>query len=84
MYTVQFTQSAHRDLLRLPAEVIRRIIAALERLAADPRGRGTRKLVGGTGSYRLRVGEYRVIYSVQDAERIILVTRIRHRKDVYQ
>ena len=63
---------------------MRRIFGAIRELAAEPRPRGSRKLAGDDAPYRIRIGDYRVIYEVDDVTREILVTRVRHRKDAYQ
>lgn len=62
----------------------RRIIAKAERLAENPRPRGVKPLVGSAGEFRLRVGDYRVIYEVTDATQCVLVLAVGPRKDVYR
>lgn len=83
-YAVALARSANRELSRLPAAVVERIARALDRLEHDPRPRGSQKLAGSESTYRLRVGDYRVIYEVDDEARSVVVTRVRHRKDAYQ
>lgn len=61
-----------------------RIIVAVEALADEPRPQGCRKLVGSDDLYRIRVGDYRVIYSVDDRLLVVGVERVRHRKEVYE
>lgn len=82
-YEVEFSRSARRELERLPAEVIPRIIAAIDTLRLEPRPRGCRKLAGEEALYRIRVGDYRAIYEIDDPQRRVLVLRVRHRKDAY-
>lgn len=82
-YEVEFSRSARRELERLPAEVIPRIVAAIDALRLGPRPRGCRKLAGEETLYRIRVGDYRVIYEIDDPQRRVLVLRVRHRKDAY-
>ncbi len=60
------------------------IISRVERLAEHPRPRGVKKLVGGTGELRIRVGDYRVIYTVDDGVLLVLVLEIGPRKDIYR
>jgi mRNA interferase RelE/StbE len=60
-----------------------RIRTAIDSLAGDPRPRGAVKLAG-RNDYRIRVGDYRVIYAVDDEERLIIVARIAHRREVYR
>jgi mRNA interferase RelE/StbE len=83
-YAIELARSADRELRRLPAKVIRRIAHAIDRLQVDPRPRGSQKLVGSESTYRIRVGDFRVIYEIEDEAHTLLVTRIRHRKDAYQ
>jgi mRNA interferase RelE/StbE len=82
-HTVQLTRSARKELEALPDEVQDRIVAAIEPLAERPRPPGCKKLKGAQNTYRIRVGEYRVIYEVDDKIAVVLVIRIRHRKDAY-
>ncbi len=82
-YKVEWSPSAKRDLKRLTHDVQARITRAVGTLAQDPRSPGTKKLSGEENAYRLRVGDYRVIYSVFDDVVLILITRARHRRDVY-
>jgi mRNA interferase RelE/StbE len=85
-YRVEFAPAAARQLTKLDAQVQRRIISALHALAADPRPRGVVQLSGTRGAprWRLRVGDYRVIYEVHDARLLVLVVRVGHRRDVYR
>ena len=62
----------------------RRIARAIDRLAADPRGGSTTKLRGTDDLWRLRVGDYRVIYQVRDDVLLVLVIRVRHRREAYR
>lgn len=82
-YKVELKASAQKELERLPSKLIERIIPKLEDLSTEPRPRGSKKLKGGDREHRIRVGEYRVIYTIEDARRSISVTRIRHRSEVY-
>jgi mRNA interferase RelE/StbE len=83
-YAVNFRRSAEKDLRRLDATVRPRVMRAVEALAGEPRPPGCRKLEGGEDAYRIRVGDYRVIYTVDDAVFVVAVERIRHRREVYR
>lgn len=83
-YKVDFVAPAAKEFRSLSAEVKRRIGAAVDSLAEDPRPSGVRKLRGHIGYYRIRVGAYRIVYEIDDDTRLIRVTRIRHRRDVYR
>ena len=61
-----------------------RIVASIRELAEDPRPVGCEKLVGESDRYRVRVGRYRVVYSIDDDELVVLVVRVAHRKNVYR
>ena len=83
-YTLEFAGKALKELERLPKKVVERIHAAIQALAANPRPQGSIKLEGSEDLYRIRVGKYRVVYSVDDESIVVLIIRIRHRKDAYQ
>jgi mRNA interferase RelE/StbE len=83
-YQVSLTTSAEKELNALPARVIARIMPRLEGLATGPRPHGCKKLKGGANEWRIRIGDYRVIYEIDDAAKTVDVTRIAHRREVYQ
>ena len=83
MYRIDLSRRAEKDLERVPPRGAARVIAALRGLAAAPRPSGASKLVAVEG-YRLRVGEYRVVYDVDDAAQVVTVYRIRHRREAYR
>lgn len=83
-YRVIFTRSARKELESLPRVTADRILALSERLAAQPRPAGARKLRGAADLWRVRVGDYRVVYAISDAEQIVDVRVVRHRKDAYR
>ena len=82
-YQIEWKESARKELRKLQRQVIRRLIAAVEGLGREPRPMGCRKLVGTEHTYRLRVGEYRVIYSIEDGRLVVEVIRVGHRSSVY-
>ncbi len=82
-YRVTIAPAAARAIRSLDRPVQVRIIRAAEALAQDPRPPGSRKLVG-ENRWRLRVGDWRVVYQVEDARLIVLVVRVGHRGDVYR
>lgn len=83
-YTVLFARSARKELEDLPVRDVARIFAKIEDLSRDPRPAGCRKLVGESAAWRIRVGVYRVLYAVNDAEQIVDIIAIRHRRDAYR
>ncbi|MGH2612111.1 MAG: type II toxin-antitoxin system RelE family toxin [Rhabdochlamydiaceae bacterium] len=82
-YAVNFTNSARKELNKLPKQTSLDIAKAIYRLSGNPRGGNVRPMVG-TKSWRLRIGNYRVIYDISDKELKILIIRGRQRKDVYR
>lgn len=83
-YKISWRSAALRDLKRLDRQVASRIVSAVEALVKDPLPRGVRKLSLGENTYRLRVGDYRVIYSVLERQLVVEIVHVRHRRDVYQ
>lgn len=83
-YDIEITRTAEKQLAKLPREDQRRVVRAVLALREDPRPRGSRKLSGYDDVFRLRVGHYRVIYSVSDETLIVLVLKIGRRGDVYR
>ncbi|MGE9296303.1 MAG: type II toxin-antitoxin system RelE family toxin [Puniceicoccales bacterium] len=83
-YSVQFKRSAEKDLRKIDRTFLPAIVSKVQLLATDPRPPGARKLQGSERSYRIRIGDYRVVYAVEDEIRVISIERIAHRKDVYR
>jgi mRNA interferase RelE/StbE len=83
-YKVLFKPSADRALQKLSRDVQRRIIGDVAMLAHDPRPAGTVKLAGDDNLWRIRIGNYRVVYEIHDERLVVLVLRVAHRKDVYR
>lgn len=84
MYRVLLERAAEKDLARLSSEMHDRVIAAIQALATSPRPPGCRKLAGSKADWRIRVGDYRVLYEIADEIRIVRVNRVRHRREVYR
>jgi mRNA interferase RelE/StbE len=84
MYRVFLERAAEKDLNRLSSEIHDRIISAIRKLANAPRPLGCRRLSGSKNDWRIRVGDYRVIYEIADEIRIVRVSRVRHRREVYR
>jgi mRNA interferase RelE/StbE len=78
------TSSAEREIKKLSGQLVARIMPRLENLASNPRPSGCKKLRGGDDEWRIRVGDYRVVYTIDDAELRVEVTRNRHRSEVYE
>lgn len=83
-YRITILPTALRQLAELPRLDQRRIKESVDRLAGDPRPAGVKRLQGMRGFLRLRSGNYRIIYAVEDDRRMVLIIRIGHRRDVYR
>ena len=82
VYQVEIENSAARAIQRLQRHDQVRIVAKINALATDPRP--STKLSGTESAYRIRIGDYRVVYIVEDSVRIVTVTRVAHRREVYR
>jgi len=83
-YNVQFVASAAKEFRALPTDIKRRVGVAVEILRKNPRSADAHKLRAHERLYRIRVGHYRVVYEIDDQSRIIRITRVRHRREVYR
>jgi mRNA interferase RelE/StbE len=83
-YAVGIAPHALRQLRKLDPTARRRVQAAIDLLADDPRPPAARQLVGGAGEWRVRTGDYRIVYDIRDKELIVLVVAVGHRRDVYR
>lgn len=84
MFEIVLERTAEKDLRRLSDEVHDRVIEGISVLATDPRPPGSKKLAGSKSNWRIRVGDYRVLYEIADMVRVVRVYRVRHRRDVYR
>lgn len=83
-YHVVLSKTAEKNLYKLPAQSIGKIISALKDLETEPRPIGCKKLKGFTNLWRIRIGTYRAIYSIEDVILLVDVREIGHRKDIYK
>jgi mRNA interferase RelE/StbE len=84
LYAVSFRRSAEKDLRRLDVATQQRVLRATSGLAREPRPVGCRKLHGSDNGFRIRVGDYRIVYTVDDAVLVVAIERVRHRREVYR
>ncbi|WP_372735010.1 type II toxin-antitoxin system RelE/ParE family toxin [Nocardioides sp.] len=82
-YRVEVAAAAVRQLRKLDRPAQRRVQAAIELLALEPRPSGTTKLVGGDGEWRVRTGDYRIVYEIHDNVLLVLVVAVGHRREIY-
>jgi mRNA interferase RelE/StbE len=83
-YTIVFARSARKELEDLPHALAARVLLRIENLSQSPRPRGTRKLMGSESLWRIRIGDYRVLYAIDDSARLVDIIAIRHRRDAYR
>ena len=83
-YAITFARSARKELEALSRPFVARVLSRIEALGRDPRPSGCRKLVGQGNLWRIRVGDYRVIYEIDDGQQTVDVSAIRHRSDAYR
>lgn len=82
-YTVVLTQTAEKELYRLPSKAVEKIIIVLRSLEENPRPSGCKKLKGNKNLWRVRVGDYRIIYVIEEVIMLVDVREIGRRKDIY-
>lgn len=83
-YRLMIKPAAEKDIDRLPRSLQRRILNRLARIEADPRESGSIKLAGTAATYRVRVGDWRIVYEIDDVQHVIFVTIVAHRREVYR
>ena len=83
-FEIRWRSSTKKDLRPIPREHVARIVAVVEQLKAEPISAASEKLTNSERTYRIRVGDYRVIYELRSDAKQIEIQRVRHRKDVYR
>jgi mRNA interferase RelE/StbE len=83
VYELKFTPAAVRNWRKFPLSVQQQIAPLLDRLSSDPRPHGIKKLKGFQNIYRVRSGDYRIIYEIEDSSKIIWITKVMNRKEEY-
>ena len=83
-YSIQVKPSARKEMEALPDHVLARVLERVESLRHTPRPAGCKKLKGYKDSWRIRIGDWRVVYIIDDNAKLISVTRIAHRREVYE
>ncbi len=84
MYEVNLERSAENDLKRLPASTFQRILPQIKSLAENPRPHRCHKITGSKNDWRIRIGDYRVIYEIEEETKTVRIMRVRHRREVYR
>lgn len=83
-YRIEIQRSAEKELAALSSTLQARIFKAIDGLVTEPRPNGCKKLSGGKNAYRIRVGEYRIVYEIYDGVLVVIVIRVAHRREVYR
>ncbi len=84
MYEVYIEKAAENDLKRLTATTFQRIIPHIRALAGDPRPQGCRKLTGSKNDWRIRIGDYRILYEIDEKAKAVRIMRVRQRREAYR
>ena len=84
MHEIYLEKSAEKDLRKLPVPVFQRVLVHLKALSIDPRPPGCHKITGSKSDWRIRIGDYRMIYEIDDRARAVKVMRVKHRREVYR
>ena len=84
MYALLIKRSAERDLRRLPGVLFERVNERILSLRDKPRPHGVRKLAGALEGWRVRVGDHRILYQIDDEARTVTIVRVRHRREAYR
>ncbi|BFU91966.1 MAG: cytotoxic translational repressor of toxin-antitoxin stability system [Nitrospira sp.] len=83
-YQIEFSRQADRQFRTLSSQIQQRLKSRIDSLAATPRPHGSEKLSGADQLYRIRVGDYRIVYAVEDDRLLVLVVKVGHRREVYR
>ncbi len=83
-YSIEVKPSAKKELEALPDPVLSRIVRKLESLADNPRPAGCKKLKGYREQWRVRIGDWRVVYLIDETKKLVSILRIAHRREVYE
>jgi len=84
VYEILIERRAEKDLKKLPADLFQQFIPCITNLKKNPRPLNSRKMVGSKSDYRLKTGDYRILYEINDKTREIRIFRIRHRREAYR
>lgn len=84
LYTIIIENKAQKEFLKISPPINKAIRKAINNLENEPRPRGVKKLIGSKNGFRVRAGDYRILYTIDDHRHIITIYRIRYRKEVYR
>jgi mRNA interferase RelE/StbE len=84
VYEILLERRAEKDLKKLPSVLFQRVIEKIQSLAENPKPQGSRKITGSKNDWRIRIGDYRAIYEIDEREKRVKIMRIRHRREAYR
>ncbi|MEQ1680066.1 MAG: type II toxin-antitoxin system RelE/ParE family toxin [Nitrospira sp.] len=84
LYQIEFSRQADRQFRNLPSQIQQRLRSRIDSLVTTPCPHGAEKLSGTDQLYRIRVGDYRIVYAVEDERLLVLVVKVGHRREVYR
>jgi mRNA interferase RelE/StbE len=84
VYEIIFESNAEKDLLEMPTEILKNLDSKIQQLKKNPRPQGVKKLIGKIEGWIIRIGHYRILYQIDDKEKVVKVYRIKHRRNVYR
>jgi len=84
VYEILLERRAEKDLRKLSSELFQRIIAKIQSLSENPKPQGSRKIAGSKNDWRIRIGDYRAIYEIDEQEKRVRIMRVRHRREAYR
>jgi mRNA interferase RelE/StbE len=82
-YRINLARIVEKEIARLPLKIQERVVRAIDQLAENPRRVGSKKLKGSVNAYRFRVGDYRIIFEINEKSKVIDVVHVRHRREAY-
>ena len=83
-YKIEWKHSAKKEFKKLDKQIVLRILQAVENLADNPYSSGSKKLIGSDSIYRIRVGDYRIVYNIKSSVLIIEIIKVGHRREIYR
>jgi mRNA interferase RelE/StbE len=84
VYEILLERRAEKDLRKLSSELFQRIIAKIQSLSENPKPQGSRKITGSKNDWRIRIGDYRAIYEIDEQEKRVRIMRVRHQREAYR
>ncbi|MBF0292622.1 MAG: type II toxin-antitoxin system RelE/ParE family toxin [Nitrospinae bacterium] len=84
MYEILLERNAEKDLKRLEPDTFKRVIKGIKALSANPKPAGCRKITGSKNDWRIRIGDYRVIYEIDDKASAVKIMIVKHRREAYR